>query len=146
MKWIVTANKHDCRIYDYHHKNPETLNLIKEIEHPENKLKAIDLVTDKPGRYKTNHSNRGTYTPSADPGLVNIDNFAREIAHELDSARNRHDFDELIVIMSPDMEGHLNHHLNKQVSSLIKHNIQKNLMHLNQRELLAYLHKNLYRI
>lgn len=28
MKWIVTANTNNCRIYEYHH---HTLTLVKEI-------------------------------------------------------------------------------------------------------------------
>lgn len=142
MKWIITANSNNCRIYDYHKKLNE-LKLIKEIDRPENKLKSGDLVSDKPGRYKTDSKIGSAYSPATDPEEVNIDNFARELATELDEARNKHDYDELVVIMPPQMDGLFSQHLNKHVKALIKQNIQKNIMHLSEHELLDYLNENL---
>ena len=42
--WVVILNSNDCRIYSYY-KDSESvkLKLTKEISHPENKLRDIDL-------------------------------------------------------------------------------------------------------
>lgn len=142
MKRIITANSNHCCIYDYHHQKKK-LQLVKEFDHPENKLKNSELLTDKSGRYGTKSMHGGSFSPDSDAGWVNRDNFARELAHELDEERNHHDYTELVLIMSPQMEGLLAQHLNKQVKGFIKHIIQKNMMHCTERELLQYLNDHL---
>ncbi|OGV50035.1 MAG: hypothetical protein A3F46_06025 [Legionellales bacterium RIFCSPHIGHO2_12_FULL_42_9] len=142
MKRIITANSNHCCIYDYHHKKNQ-LKLIKKFDHPENRLKNAELLTDRPGHYQSGHSNRGAFSQASDPGLVNIDNFARELAHELDEERNHHDYTELVLVMPPQMEGYLSQHMTKQVKELVKHVIQKNMMHCTERELLHYLQDHL---
>ena len=138
MKRVIAANSNHCCIYDYNAQEGQ-LRLIKEFDHPENKLKDSQLVSDRPGRYQMSRTNRSAFSQESDPASLKIDNFARELARELDAERNHHDFTELVLIMSPQMEGLLTHHLNKQVAALIKHTIQKNLMHCTEAKLLQYL-------
>lgn len=142
MKWVMIANTNNCRIYDYHRKE-KILTLLKEFDHPENKLKNQDLVSDKPGHYCASTAGRGAYSQQHDPEDIKIDNFARELALHLEDARNKKSFNELITVMSSKMEGLLHHYLHKNVRSVIKHNIQKNLMHMNEHELIDYFAKNL---
>lgn len=139
MKWIITANTNNSRIYNY---QSNELKLIKEIDHPENKLKSHELGSDKPGRYQSNDSSRGAFSPHTALDEINVDDFAREIAVELNEARNQNAYDELVVIMPAQMEGLFSKHLNKNVKALIKHTIQKNIMHLSEKELLDFLNEN----
>lgn len=142
MKRIIAANSNHCCIYDYHDQKKQ-LKLIKEIDHPENKLRDSELLTDRAGHYNNTRTNGGSFSPARDAVLINIDNFARQLAIELDKERNRHDYTELVLIMAPQMEGLVCHHLNKNIKPLIKHNIQKNLMHCTERELLRYINQYL---
>lgn len=141
MKRIIIANSNNCRIYDY--KKPDDLTLIKEINVPENKLKSSELGADRPGRYSTGGTARGAYSPESDIQDVHIDNFARELAVELDHARNKHEYDNLVVIMPSHMDGLLTQHLNPHVKGLITRTIQKNMVHLSEHEVLDYLNNNL---
>jgi protein required for attachment to host cells len=136
MKWIITANSNDCKIYK---QLSDQLLLIKEISHPENKLKSHDLGTDRPGHYQTGASAHGAYSPHHDKQETNIDNFAREIAHVLNDARNQNEYNELITIMPAHMDGLLIQHLNKHVQQAITQTIQKNIMHLSTDELLTLI-------
>ncbi len=138
MTWVVTTDSNTCRIYHYQ-KKPAEIKLIKEIKHPENKLKNVDLVSDGPGHYEASTSGRGTYSPHMDEKQVLIDNFSREIAKELDHGRNSQKYDNLIIIASPHMSGLLNQHLNKNVKDLISHNIHKDTLHLSDHELLEFI-------
>lgn len=142
MRRIIIANTNSCRIYDYQ-KSHNSLSLIKEINHPENKLKNQDLVSDGPGHYKSGTTGRGAFSPRTEPTDVNFDNFAREMAVGLDEERNKNDFKELVVIMPAQMEGLFLHHLNKHVNALITKRMQKNIMHLSEHELLSYFNENL---
>jgi len=137
MKWIVTANTNDCRIYEYY---DNALSLIKEISHPENKLKESEVVSDKPGRYNSSNSmGGGVYAPHTEIEDVQDNDFAREVAMELNEARNKNTYKELVIIMPAQIEGLFSKHLNKNVKDLIKLTLQKNIMHLSEKELFDYL-------
>ena len=141
VTWILTTNSNTCKLYNYSEK-PEQLTLIREISHPENKLKDIDLTSDKPGHYKANGGAHGAFSQPSDPKEIKIDDFAREIANALDHGRNTHNYEKLIVIAPPHMNVLLFQHLNKHVKDLVTHNIKKDIPHYTKRELLDFLHQH----
>lgn len=134
--WAVVLDSTTCRMYDY---NKNKLTLVKEIEHPENKLRDVDLTSDKPGRYKSMGSAHGTYTQESDPKEIKIENFSREIAKILEHENTIHSYERIILIASPHMNGLLQKHINKQVKNLIASNIEKDLTDFNESQLLKYL-------
>ncbi|KTD06575.1 hypothetical protein Lgra_3352 [Legionella gratiana] len=140
--WIITADTTTCRIYESKAK-PEDFTLVKEIIHPQSKLKDIDLTSGKAGRYNTSSTTQGTYTPQSDPKEVEIDNFARTIADELDNGRKSHAYEKLIVVAPPHMNGLLFHHTNKHVNNLVIHNLKNDVMHFSEQELSDFLHKHM---
>lgn len=141
MIWVVTANTNTCRIYDYDKKSKQ-LNLLREIQHPENRQKTSELLTDRPGHYQTRGTARGAYSSRTGAKEVEINNFAREIAEELNSARNEHEFEQLIIISPPHMNGILFQHINKHIKDVVIHNIKKDLHHLTDSDLLDFLQTN----
>lgn len=142
MTWVVNTNTNTCHIY-YYQKNPTRLTLLKEIKHLENKLKKEDfLASERPGQYHTGGSPSGAYLPHTDPKEVEIDNFSREIAKELNQGRKTHAYETLIIITPPHMNGLLFQHLDKHVKDLVINNIQKDLQHLKNHELLDFLQTN----
>lgn len=141
MIWVINSNSNTCRIYQYDKKHAK-LNLVKEIQHPENKLPTRDTISDRPGHYKANGSKRGAYSQPTDPKDIKIDDFYRQIANDLDRARSQNSFKELIVITAPHTNGLLINHMNKHVQEMVSHNIQKDLINLSEKELLEYLRTN----
>lgn len=85
--WIVLTNTNVCKIYDHHRKNHQ-LTLIKELQHSQSKAKGTEILTDRPGHYKTREATRGTYEPRTGSKEVEVEKFIHEIANELESARN----------------------------------------------------------
>lgn len=143
MTWIITANSNLCRIYQYD-KNPEKISLVKEVNHPENKLKKGELLTsERPGHYQTGTSARGAYEPRTDPKQVEVDNFSREIALELNQGRTANAYSKLVIITPPHMKGLLSAHLDKHVKTLVTKEIQKDVMHLAHNEFLDFLKSHL---
>lgn len=138
MFWVVNTNSNTCHIYDYQ-KKPRKLTLAKVILHPENKLKDIELTSDKPGRYKADSSAHGTYSQDTDPKEIKIDNFIREIARELDHGRTSKSYDKIILIAPPHVSGVLFQHIDKNVKDLIYKTIQKDLPNISEHELLEFL-------
>lgn len=139
--WIVTTNSNTCKLYNYI-KNPEQLTLVKEINHPENKLRDMDLTSDKPGHYKSRGDAHGAFSQPSDPKEIKIDEFSREIAKTLDHGRNTHAYKKLIVIAPPHMNGLLLGHMNKHVTDLVIDNIKKDMLQCTSGELLDFLHQH----
>lgn len=137
-QWVVIFDTNLCRIYNHHN---DQLTLVKEIEHAENKLRDIDITTDKPGRYHVRGYAHGTYSQETDPKEIQIENFSRELSKLLDHARTTHAYEKLILVASPHVHGLLLKHLNKEVKNLISHNIEKDLVHLTERDLLIHLNE-----
>lgn len=142
MIWVINTNSNTCHIY--HYEKPTQLTLVKEILHPEIRQKKSEYLTsDKPGHYKSDGSGSGgTYSQHTDPKEAAIESFSREIAKELNHGRNQRSYEKLIVIASPQMSGALFQHLDKHVKELISNNIQKDLQHLKNHELLDFLKTN----
>jgi protein required for attachment to host cells len=80
-----------------------------------------------------------SYAPHTEIEDIQDNDFAREIATELNEARNKNIYKELVIIMPDQIEGLFSKHLNKNVNDLIKLTIQKNIMHLTEKELFGYL-------
>lgn len=139
LTWVLITDSNTCRLYNYSQK-PDQLTLVKEIKHPENKLRDIELTSDKPGHYKASGSAHGAFSQQSDPKEIKIEAFSREIAKELDHGRNAHAYEKLILIAPPHMSGLLFQHLNKHVMDLVTHNIKKDIPHLTDHELLDFLH------
>jgi protein required for attachment to host cells len=139
MDWVIVSDSTSCFIYEYQKHN---LHLIKEISHPENKLKDVDLTSDKPGRYQSGESRRGSYEQKMDPKAVKINEFIREIAKMLDHARIEHAYKNLILITPPHISGLFAEHLNPHVKNLIRNNIHKDIVHVPMHELLNFLREH----
>lgn len=143
MKWVVIANSSDCKIYECDKKTKQC-EFLHEVEHPESRLKAQEINSDKPGHYKSRSTNRGAYGEQSWIHQAVVDDFAREIASLLDKARKNHEFDELLLVTPSKMYGSLYGHMTKQVASLLTQTIQKNMLNLNENELYEYVRKHLY--
>lgn len=138
ITWVVVLNSNSCRIFKYSKKHRQ-LEAIKELNHPENKLRDIDLTSDKPGHYKSSSSAHGSYSQQTDPKKIKIDNFVRGIANELEHSRNSQAYNKLIIIAADHINGLLHKHINKQVKKLISKNIEKDLIHQSNKDLLNIL-------
>jgi len=138
MIWVINSNSNTYRIYEYN-KRQSKLNLLKEIQHPENKLHNIDIVSDRSGRYKSNGGAHGAYASPSDPKEVKYDDFMRELARELNQERNKNSYEKLIIIAPAHVNGLLMQHIDKHVKELIICNLNKDLMHMADHELLSIL-------
>ncbi len=135
VTWVVITDTNDCRIYQYSNGN-QSLLLIKEIKHPENKLRDIELTSDKPGHYKSGMSGRGAFSQRTDPKEILIDDFAREIARELDHGRTVNAYSGIVLFALPHMHGLIKQHMNPHVRTLITHAVEKDVMKISTKELL----------
>ncbi|NDH08749.1 MAG: host attachment protein [Gammaproteobacteria bacterium] len=135
--WVVVADSSACRIYEYL-ATPESINLVREVFHPESHLKDIDFKMDRDGSYH-GAGGGGNYV-SPDPKENTIDKFSRDIAKLLDDKRKDHAFKHLIIITPPHLNGKIHLHMNKHVKKMVNLNIPKDLIHYKDEDLLRFLH------
>lgn len=142
MQWVIVANTNSCKIYSYE-KHKKKLTLVEEIISSLSKAKTSEIATDRPGHYKTQLATRGTYAPRTDPKEVEIEKFAHEIAENLNAARKKQQFNNLVIISSPHMMGLIN----KSLDDLAKAKsveITKDYTKFDEGELLANLAKIIF--
>ena len=86
---VILTNATQCRIYDYK-KNTAELMLLKELDHPEGRLKDSELVSDAPGKYHVDPSSaHGAYEPAMSAKEIENDQFSRLIAKDLNQERQK---------------------------------------------------------
>ena len=71
------------------------------------------------------------------------DHFATMVAGEVNRARAKKSFDQIIVIAPPQMLGVLREHFNKDTRDVIKAELHKELVNLSPSELIPHLQKTL---
>jgi protein required for attachment to host cells len=140
--WVLALNSSVCRIYKLSTK-PYQVTLLKEILHPESKLRDIELTSDKPGHYKAGGAAHGAFSQQTDPKEIQLDDFSRQIADVLDHGRNTEAYNQLIVVALPHMDGLLFQHINKHVKDLVTHNIKHDVLNLTEHELLDFLQQHM---
>lgn len=143
--WLVIFDSIECRIYDYSKREKNFIPLIHEIAKPENKLRDIDITSDKPGRYRAKGTGLSTYEQESDPKKVHIERFAQEISKYLVTSLNQNSYNKLIVVAAPRMMGILLQNLDKQVKKSIVHKIEKNAVKLPDRQLTGYVKEAIWR-
>ena len=132
MIWVIAANATACRIFQYE-RNAAKLTLIKQIFHPENRLKSQDyLSSEGPG---------GPFSPRTAPKDVELNIFAREIGREIMCGRKTDAYDKLIVIATPQMGGLIFTHVDKLTEAMVMNYIHKDPQHFSPSDILAYLKK-----
>lgn len=133
MVWVAVTNSSSCTIYQYDKKSKK-LNIINELVHPASRLKGSDLVSDKPGHYGTSGLARGAYSSHVAPKEHEIENFSKEISQILNEGRKTNEYEKLIVVASPHMNGLVYEQLDKQTQESTD-TINKDYTHLKPNEI-----------
>ncbi len=132
--WIVIANASCARIYSKA-KGDHQLSLVKELEHPDSRKKASDLVSDGKGRYMARDQSVGTYSSRTNPKEVEALHFAKELADILEHGRNVNEFKSLILVAAPPFQGMIKDHFSEPLLAQISETIPKDYHNATAKEL-----------
>jgi len=139
ITWIMVANASHAKLFT--NKGPNKgLELIKELEHPESREKAAELVSDRIGNY----AGSGSYAQPTAPKEHEAERFAQEIAHELEQGRVSNAYEKLVVVTSSHFMGLLNGRISQQVKSKITSSINKDYTSLPVKELSGHLEGHVF--
>lgn len=141
--WILVANASEARLFKTKNTYKIDLELLNHFDHPESRMKNIDLTSDRPGHYESRGgTGRGSYTEHTEPKTVESEHFALQLANEIDSGRVSNSFQKLLVVAPGHFQGllkkHLNHHLNNIVTF-----IDKDYTKLPQHDLASHIDSQL---
>ena len=137
--WIIVANGSECKIFSTNN-NGKTIKLLKGFYSADSHLQAVYLGTDKPGRiHESGSATRHAIEPKSDLHYKEKIKFSNLIANYLNKEIKTEKFSHLILIASPEFLGEIRKKLNKQIISIIMKEINKDLTHIKEEEILQHI-------
>jgi protein required for attachment to host cells len=137
--YVLVANRSNASLFRTNgaHLAPD---LVQRFEHPEGRLKSGEIDSDRPGR-AFDRMGGGRHALSSEESPVErlAHEFALQLAEQLELARTRGEFDQLALIASPRMLGHLRAALTKPTAALVFGELAKDLGAPNAVEVHPYL-------
>ena len=143
--WVIIANSSQASLYKANFNvNGGQLHLIKEIHHPESRIKSTQIASDRSGNYQSNITKNGSYSGAIEPHNYESERFAQHLATILNRGRTAQDFSNLIIIASPHFLGLLRKNLNARVHDLISHSIEKDYTKLAPAAIAKHIYQHVY--
>lgn len=138
VSWLIVANSSLARIFKFEKRNE--LVELKVFEHPESRLRNIDLQSDRPGRdFESMGTVRHAMEPKTLPKQHEFALFAKSLADYLENARNQNEFETLYIAASPSLLGLLRNSLHPNTAKLVKGEVDKDITHLKTAEIFSHL-------
>ena len=131
--WIVLADAASARLYEAAGPHGNWA-LVAELQHPESRARDSELGTDKPGRVKQSKGSRSAMEPPTPPKKVEVKKFARRLAAALEDGLLRDAYERLILVAPPGFLGVLRGELSDRVRGRIAALVDKDYLHLDQRQ------------
>jgi protein required for attachment to host cells len=130
VQWYVFANQRSARIFS-RVNNQKTLRLIEEKRNPLSGVKHSELLRHKSGVSVKMRGTRGAghhqTTRKHDINQEVLDQFAKEIAQDINKANLSKRFDTLTLVAEPSMHGSLKKSLSKSSLKLLERCISKDI-------------------
>lgn len=139
---ILVANASEAHVYEAENIRDKNLTKIKTLDHPKSRGKGLDLISDRPGHYQTNHSARSAYEKS-NPKETQAEYFAIQLCEELNLNRMHNNYEKLIIIAPPKFYGRMQKHLDKHVTEFI--HIPKDYTKCKPDEIAQHIYEHLYK-
>ena len=138
--WILVADASRAQLYS-HEKTGEGISLVREYQHPESRLKASEIASDRAGHQESKGSGRGSLVERADPKKYEAERFAIELAHALEQGRAAGIYQKSVLVAPAHFIGLLHEHLSARARALIDTNIEKDYTQLPVGELISSLQR-----
>ncbi|MDR3410895.1 MAG: host attachment protein [Formivibrio sp.] len=136
--WILVANACQARIY-FRNGIKQELALVKEMIHPESRMKNADLVSDRAGSMPGTGNGQGSKQPQAIPKQNEAMHFAQELAQTLNQGRCSQQFERIILVAPPAFMGLLSEKLDVQTNKFVTDRLGKDYTQATEKELVGFL-------
>lgn len=136
--WILVANASLAHLYE--NTGPNTgLHVVKELVHPQSRLKNAELVTDRAGSMMSSGNGQGARQPQTAPKDHQAQVFAHELAQALNHGRTQNLYRRAIVFAPPGFMGLLNGELDHQTAQMITDRFEKDYTKSSESQLREHL-------
>lgn len=141
--WILAANGARATIYSTDSPRAPLVE-VASLQHPEVRMKEMELTTDRPGRtYDSFGKGRHAKSSEVGPRETEEIRFAHEVVDRLEQGRVGHSFDRLVVVAAPAFLGHLRDSMSTPLASAVALEIDKDYTALRADELRSQLPERL---
>ena len=125
--WILAADSTEARLFT-REKKFSPLVERQDWLHSESRLPGRDLENDRQGKAFSSHGyGQSDYEKHTEPKKREAQDFARELAKHLDTARSNGDFKSLSIVADPSFLGLLRDSLDSNTRELIDREVSKSL-------------------
>lgn len=136
--WVMVANSTIARFFEV--EKDGSLKEIESFVHPESRLHARDLVSDKTGRsYESATVARHAIEPRTTPKENEEDQFAKQVSEHLHTAHQKGKFKRLYIAASPHFLGLLRQAMPSSITQSLTAEIDKDITHMNPLEVRKHL-------
>ena len=141
--WVVVADSTRARMFNASMPHDPLVEL-PELQHQASRNKAIDLLSDRPGR-DSNNNHSGSHTVGHEKEIKSQEalTFAREISKKLETSYHQQQIRRLYLMTSPQMLGLLRKQLGPEVRTVIAQESDINLVKENAEVIRSHLPKKL---
>ncbi|MDX1625724.1 MAG: host attachment protein [Wenzhouxiangellaceae bacterium] len=138
--FVLVANASEARLFARKEKYGE-LSEVKDFLHPESRLSGKELEHDRQGSRRESPVGQGSkaarteghatssQSKDTEPKTREAEDFARDLADMLGTARGRGDFEHLVLVADPSFLGKLRDALDAETRSAVVAGIDKNIVH-----------------
>lgn len=132
--WVLVGDGSRARLFKV--SAPRDWELIRELEHPETRAKARDLVTDRQGRVKQSASPMGPAMQLTKPlHAIESERFAHSVAKVLESGLADNAYDRVVLVAPPHFLGLLRATIAPTVAKRVELTLDKDYTALRADEL-----------
>jgi len=145
--WVVVSDRHEARIFETNSPGAK-LKRVVDLESPEARERAQNLVSDRPGRVASSASSEIRHGLGSEDRRkkVKAGKFAKEVANLLKQEFHRNRFDTLVLIAEPAFLGYLRKGLPKDVQGRIAVSVDKDFSHVSDENMSLHLKDTLSEI
>ncbi|MDH4230082.1 MAG: host attachment protein [Nitrospirota bacterium] len=138
VTWVLVADSSRARIFSK--KNGEPYAEVEGMIHPESRMHEQQLTSDLPGSDSGGGgAERHAYAQRTPPKRHEAMVFSKQVVERLEAARSERCFRDLMVVAPPSFLGMLRDEFSGGLSSMVKREINKNLVQMKTQDLLEHL-------
>jgi protein required for attachment to host cells len=139
--WVLIADASGARLFSCD-ATLAPLRLVRELDHPEGRLRNQDLESDRPGRASGGRNEFGAIT-SSDAARHQSELFARQLAEVLERGLAHGDYRLLVLAAPPVLLGQLRGALTPAVERAVAASVARDFVDRSEQELPGLLRHHL---
>lgn len=141
--WILVANASSASLY-MNTGPKQGLQKIRAYDHAASREKAADLVSDRPGHYKSSGNGHGAYIPPSDPKQNAAQQFALQLTRDLEQGRTSNEFQRLIIVAPAQFMGLINSNSGSALKGMVSDHFEKDYTKVDEKTLSGHLEGCIY--